>query len=225
MSDATAPHDTPKLHPRLGLLLIVSGLALSLCSAAGILWLTTTTAPAAATGEEITPSTVVAVPVATATPPERALIDRQIVPIATPLTSPTPLPTPTGTPVTPIPWSNVERNALSWLCYHEVRGMGEVRVDACWSVISTVRARYAYGNSFGDEDVIDALIREGQFNFDFDPSQPAPDAELVWAVEQYQQGARGSCNGFLYFDSVPGGPVLCTIRSSNGQFLDFHNGW
>jgi hypothetical protein len=103
--------------------------------------------------------------------------------------------------------------------------MAEARVDACLSVISTVRARYAYGSGFPETDVISTLRRPGQFNFDFDPSQPAPDTELYWVVQQYQWGMRGSCNGFLYFDSVPGGPSLCVIQSSTGEFMEFHNGW
>jgi hypothetical protein len=102
--------------------------------------------------------------------------------------------------------------------------MGSVRGDACLSVISTVRARYAYSNGFGTTDVISTILAPNQFHITIDTSQPAPDAALYDLVIAYQNGARGSCNGYLYFDSVPGGPVLCTIRSSNGQFLEFHNG-
>jgi hypothetical protein len=215
---------TPVPQPRRQALLIVAGLLLTLGAAAGIASLALSQTPAEkAPQAEMTPTRMV-VAIATATPADRVRIERQIVAIAPTLSSPTPSPTPTGTPVTPIPWAEAEKNALSWLCYHEVRGMAEARIDACWSVISTVRARYAYGG-FGDSDVISVLTREGQFNFEFDLAQPAPDPELYWAVEQYQLGARGSCNGFLYFDSVAGGPVLCVIRASNGQFLEFHNGW
>jgi hypothetical protein len=48
---------------------------------------------------------------------------------------------------------------------------------------------------------------------------------LLWAVEQYQAGARGSCNGYPYFDSVPGGPSSCVIYGPGGQFEEFHTGW
>ncbi len=167
---------------------------------------------------------VVRRPIPTGTPLAQAQIQRQILPGAEPGT-PTPAPEASRPPVTPIPWSDAEINALSWLCYHEIRGMAEVRIDACLSVISTVRARYVYYNNFGETDVIGTLQRAGQFPIDFDTSQPAPDQDLYWTVIQYQYGARGSCNGFLFYDSVPGGPVLCVIRSSNGQFMEFHNGW
>lgn len=128
-------------------------------------------------------------------------------------------------PRTPIAWTEAEKNALSWLCLHEVGGMGSTRIDACLSVVSTVRARYAYSNNFPELDVISTLLKPNQFNIEFDTAQPAPDAELYAAVEQYQNGVRGSCNGYLFFDSVPGGPSLCVIWGAAGQFLEFHNGW
>jgi hypothetical protein len=123
-----------------------------------------------------------------------------------------------------IEWTQEEKNALSWMCYGEVGGMAGARVDACLSVISTVRARYVYANSFYETDVISTLTRPGQFNVEIHTDRPAPDDDLMWAVEQYEAGARGSCNAFLYFDSVPGGPSLCQIYSSNG-WIEFHNGW
>ena len=124
-----------------------------------------------------------------------------------------------------IEWTTAEKNALGWLCYGEVGGMGSVKVDACLSVISTVRMRYAYPNSFPETDVISTILRPGQFNVTVYTDQPGPDADLNWAVEQYQYGMRGSCNAFLFFDSVAGGPSLCTIYASNGQWIEFHNGW
>jgi hypothetical protein len=123
-----------------------------------------------------------------------------------------------------IEWTQEEKNALSWMCYGEVGGMAGSKVDACLSVISTVRARYVYANSFYETDVISTLTRPGQFNIEIHTDRPAPDDDLVWAVEQYEAGARGSCNAFLYFDSVPGGPSLCQIYSANG-WIEFHNGW
>lgn len=124
-----------------------------------------------------------------------------------------------------IEWTQEEIYALQWTCYGEVGGMQEVKLDACWSVISTVRARYAYSNGFSETDVIGTLSRPGQFSITFYTDRPGPDDELNWAVDQYRAGARGSCNGYLYFDSVPGGPSLCVIRAANGQWVEFHNGW
>lgn len=159
----------------------------------------------------------------TATPPQQAMISRGVV-------EPTPTITPTleltQTLQPTIGWTDAEKNALSWLCWYEVRGMGDVRADACLSVISTVRARYAYNSGFGTHDVISTILAEGQFTgVEIDTNRPAPDADLCWLVEIYANGSRGSCTGYFYFDSVPGGPSLCVIRSGNGQFIEFHNGW
>jgi hypothetical protein len=138
----------------------------------------------------------------------------------------TPYLTPTLAPVTPIPWTDEDYNALTWLCYEEVRGMKEARYDACLSVISTVRRRYAYEDDPYREDTIEqTLLRENQFPIDFELDRPAPDEFLQQAVDQYQWGARGTCTGYLYYDSVPGGPSLCVIQAANGQFVEFHNGW
>jgi hypothetical protein len=143
-----------------------------------------------------------------------------------PLPTFTPGPTPTPRPPSgpPSEWTEEEKNALSWMCYGEVGGMGEVKIDACLSVISTVHARYAQPNGFDELNLIDALLRPGQFHISIETGRPAPDSSLYDTVEQYQAGSRGSCDGYLYFDSVPGGPSLCVINASNGQFLDFHNG-
>jgi hypothetical protein len=111
------------------------------------------------------------------------------------------------------------------MCYGEVGGFAEAKVDACLSVISTVRARYAYYNEFPETDVIGTLMRPGQFLITIHTDRPGPDPDLNWTVEMYAAGMRGSCTGFLYFNSAPGGPVLCTIRAGNGSFMEFHNGW
>ena len=166
----------------------------------------------------------------TATPAQSALIQRDMA--GMPTVGPTEAaaapeaPTATFPPPPEIVWTDAEKNVLSWLCRGEVGGMAEVKIDACLSVISTVRARYAYGSGFSETDVIGTISRPGQFTgIVWETDRPAPDPDLLWAVNQYQSGARGSCTGFLYFDSIPGGPVLCTITSSNGQFMEFHNGW
>ncbi|GAB4477668.1 MAG: hypothetical protein Kow00124_21110 [Anaerolineae bacterium] len=142
-------------------------------------------------------------------------------PTAEPTVQPDEGPAPTPPPIV---WTQEEKNALGWLCYGEVGGMAERKIDACLSVISTVRARYAYSNGFPETDVLGTLRRPGQFNVTVYTDRPGPDPDLNWAVEQYQAGARGSCNGYLYFDSVPGGPSLCQIYSSGG-WIEFHNGW
>ena len=86
--------------------------------------------------------------------------------------------------------------------------------------------RYAYEDDpYHESTIAGTLQRENQFPIDFELDRPAPDDELVSAVDQYQWGARGSCTGYLYYDSVPGGPSLCVIRASNNQFVEFHNGW
>jgi len=108
------------------------------------------------------------------------------------------------------------------MCYYEVGGMGAARRDACLSVISTVRARYIYGSGLG-YDVLSVLQWPGQFNIPINTASPHPDMYPI--VQQYQNGARGSCNGYLYFDSVPGEPALCVIRGAAEQFIEFHNGW
>jgi hypothetical protein len=178
-----------------------------------------------------TPLPTVVIPDTTATPPQQAMIQREVAAATLPApTIPTSILTPvsevTRGPQPTIVWTDAEKNALSWLCWYEVRGMGDVRTDACLSVISTVRARYAYNSGFGTSDVISTILAEGQFTgVKIDVNQPAPDPELLWMVEIYAGGARGSCTGYFYFDSIPGDPSLCVIRSSNGQFIEFHNGW
>lgn len=156
--------------------------------------------------------------------------------IAPPTRTPTPTVTPTPT-ITPTPepsptfdapeihWSQADKNALSWLCYGEVGGMGWAKIDACLSVISTVRVRYAYNNSFASDSVVEALTRPGQFPVRIETDRPSPDPELNQAVEQYEQGLRGSCTGFKYFNSVPGYPGECVIYGPAGQFIQFHNSW
>lgn len=224
-------------EPRLPALLIAVGVGLTILSIGGLALLAFLPAqgrPEAAAGEgtpETSPnpgSEAAALPIGTPGPTPSPTLAGPVTPTRPAGTPPASdgeaAPTVTGT-LPLIEWTEAEKNALSWLCYYEVGGMGEARVDACLSVISTVRARYAYPNGFTETDVIGTLTRPGQFNIEFETDRPAPDSELYWVVEQYQYGMRGSCNGYLYFDSVPGGPSLCVIRSSNGQFMEFHNGW
>ena len=172
---------------------------------------------------------------ATDTASAAARIDRAIIapptrtptptltPNPTPIPTSTPAPTSTDGPPPEIEWTQAERYALQWLCYGEVGGMTGVKVDACLSVISTVRARYAYANNFNYSDLLSVIMAPGQFNVTVYTDQPGPDPDLNWAVDQYQTGARGTCNGYLYFNSIPGALAECTLRSSNGQFLQFHN--
>lgn len=142
-------------------------------------------------------------------------------PSATPVVAITPGPTPT--PVI-IEWTEEEKNALSWMCNDEIGGMGaDIIRDACLSVISTVRARYAYPNGFTEKDVIGTLTRPNQFSIEVNAD--TPNARFYPIVEEYQEGARGSCSGYLFFDSVPGGPSVCVIYGVAGQFMEFHTGW
>lgn len=122
---------------------------------------------------------------------------------------------------TPIAFTNEEKNALSWMCYYEIGGMGSVKYDACLSVISTVRARFTLASGFGT-DVMSVLTRPNQFNIPIVTDRPHD--TFLPTVEQYAAGARGSCNAFLYFDSNAGGPSLCIIYGFN-SFMEFHNGW
>lgn len=224
-----SPHDRSYRRAKA---LIVLGIVLVILSTTGLVLVPDT--PELAVAVSHTPVPTVFVPIVTATPPQQAMVQRGVA--ASTLPPPTPTSTPETTPIsaaettrTPLPtivWTDAEKNALSWLCWYEVRGMGDVRTDACLSVISTVRARYAYNSGFGTSDVISTILAEGQFTgVKIDTAQAAPDPELFWMVEIYAGGARGSCTGYYYFDSLSGGPSLCVIRSSNGQFIEFHNGW
>lgn len=220
--------------PRWAYHMVVWGLAAAILASGGllVLWTTGEDAPisANATALEAITRTPQASPTrgwqpdlsATQVPADSAMLDREILPI--PSNTPDPTPTPTVTPPV-IRWTQAEKNALSWMCYGEVGGMAEAKVDACLSVISTVRARYAYFNNFGETDVLSTLLRPGQFAISIRSDIPSPDPDINWAVEIYMNGTRGSCTGFLYFNSAPGGPSLCMIRSSNGQWVEFHNGW
>ncbi len=235
--DETHPHDKPRLtRPRPGWLL-VGGLALVGVALVGLFVLQMRSAPGAQALSAVVTLTPTAASAAQATGTPlpsshltptalgQAVVQRQVV--APPTRTPTPGPTSTAPAPTPpeIEWTQAERNALSWMCYGEVGGMAEQKVNACLSVISTVRARYAYYNAFSTTNVVDTLRAPGQFNVRIETGSPSPDPDLNWTVEQYQAGMRGTCNGYLYFNSLPDGPVLCTITSSTGEFMHFHNSW
>lgn len=170
---------------------------------------------------------------ATPTAPAQAVIERQVIapPTHTPTATPTAIPTvaPTSTPgptvpAPPIEWTTEEANALAWLCYGEAGGMGWSKVDACLSVISTVRARYAYENRFYTSSVLETIIAPGQFNVRIETDQPGPDPDLNQAVELYAGGMRGSCNGYLYFTGQPQSDA-CVIYGYGSQALYFFNSW
>lgn len=207
-----------------GTILIVIGIVLAVTGVVGLLAFSPIQQETIASALESTP---MATPSSrpTLTPEESVRVHRNVPAETTHIPTLTPFFTPTLLPATPIPWTQEELNALSWLCYSEIRGMAERRVDACLSVVSTVRQRYAYANEFDETDIAGTLARPRQFPVEIHFDYPAPDQELYWAVTQYQYGARGSCNGYLYYDSVPGGPSLCVVRASNGQWEEFHNGW
>lgn len=103
--------------------------------------------------------------------------------------------------------------------------MGWAKVDACLSVISTVRVRYAYANNFSSDSVVEALQKPGQFPVRIETDRLSPDDEINRAVDLYEQGLRGSCTGYKYFNSAPGSPGECAIYGPAGQFIQFHNSW
>lgn len=179
--------------------------------------------------------------VVTPTRPAEALVERQV--IAPPTRTPTPTPTPTLT-ATPIPnetptpeprptdppeppveidWTQEEKNALSWLCYGEVGGMGVTAVDACLSVLSTVRVRYLRASSGGSSSIVDIITAPGQFNVRIETAYPSPSEAMNQAVEQYVAGLRGSCSGYYFFDSAPPQPGACVIYGYGGQWVRFYN--
>jgi hypothetical protein len=249
MSDIEKP--SRSAPPRWAALLIMIGTLVVILSGSGLLILRDT--PKIAGEETASPSPTSRSLAITPTILAAPVIHRQIVPMPTrevtltaillPTTTanpssaeqPTQAPTtvPTNVPATlqtdlpsaegtPIAWTQEEKNALSWMCHYEVGGMGTVKYDACMSVISTVRARYVYGSGLGS-DVLSVLQWPNQFNIPI--KTDSPNSVFIGTVEEYQNGARGSCNGYFYFDSVSGGPSLCVIYGASNQFLDFHNGW
>jgi hypothetical protein len=192
----------------------------------------TLTPSSTATPTATTPPTIRR-PDTTPTPPGQAVIERQVVappthtPTPTQTAIPTAPPTPTPGPTIPAPpieWTPEEANALAWLCYGEVGGMGWSRVDACLSVISTVRARYAYNNRFYTSSVLETITAPGQFNVRIETDQPGPSAELNQAVELYAGGMRGSCSGYLFFTGQPRSDA-CVIYGYGDQALYFFNSW
>lgn len=253
MDDAleASPVPAPRL-PRWAVWSILAGMAVAMSAAAGLLFLPDQPSASDIAATQSAARTL-NLPLATATPARAAAIPRMMIAPATAgLPSPDPASAPTGTgqpahapqppastsapqptqapqvtqPSAPkIEWTQEEKYALSWLCWYEVRGMGVNKISACLSVISTVRVRYAYNNSFGVHDVISAINAPGQFTgVNIDTTRPAPDPDLLAAVEQYQAGARGACNGYPYFDSMSGGPMTCVIYGPGGQWEEFHNG-
>lgn len=242
---------TRSAPPRGAAFLIIAGTVLVILSAGGLLLLRIFPDVGMAELAAPT-LTVTRIPTTTPTPMKQALVQRQMIAPPTHTAMPTEIPSPTLLPtvgavadvpsvaptevipthqdsspteeVTPvsIEWTQGEKNALSWMCQAEVGGMGQVRYDACLSVISTVRARYVYGQGLGT-DVLSVLQWPNQFNIDVITDNP--NSTFIGTVNQYQMGTRGSCNGYFYFDSVSGGPSLCVINGAEGQFLDFHNGW
>ncbi len=178
---------------------------------------------------------------ATDTPPAEAFIERQVVapPTRTPTPTHTPTPTITPTPTeTPVPsprptnppephveinWTQEEKNALAWMCYGEVGGFGANAGDACLSTISTVRLRYIRANASAPASIVDILRAPGQFNVRIETDRPSPSQAMNDAVEQYQAGMRGSCNGYYFFDSAPPQAGACVIYGYANQSMRFYN--
>lgn len=132
--------------------------------------------------------------------------------------------TPAATPTLaePVYWTTEEQNALSWMCSGEVGGMGSAKTDACLSAISTVHTRYATASGFPETDVLSTLQKPNQFHVTIRTDVPT---DMLAVVELYMAGARGSCTGYIYFNSIPAGPAECVIYGAGSQFLNFHNSW
>ena len=133
--------------------------------------------------------------------------------------------------------SNAERELLVRLCVAEVFGMQPaIRVDACLSVIDTVFTRMKTGTiSDGTLEGTLGWHRESDYYWQFPPwvtlgcervpqeacRDNVPDGWAREAVELYLTGVRGSCSGYLYYNSIPGGSRDCVISDGN-QYAEFH---
>lgn len=130
-----------------------------------------------------------------------------------------------------------ERELLIRLCVAEVFGMAEaVRQDACLSVISTVFARMD-GMIISDGTIAGTLgWHKGDAEFWQFPPYVTLGCDYVHpsacrdtidpafaeiAVDAYLRGARGSCDGYLFYNSIPGGTVDCLITDGS-QYAEFH---
>lgn len=130
------------------------------------------------------------------------------------------------------------REMLAWLVWVEARGMNEAYWSSALSVISTVMERT--DKKVLSNGTIDGTI--GWCNEDGSLCQfPAWVADLGCegvtlcplndtaglivareAVNLYEFGYRGSCDGYLYYDSLDNGGGDCLIVSGD-KFIEFHN--
>lgn len=192
-------------------------------------------------------------PTTTATPTTTNTPTSTATPTATSTSASLPTPTRIGTrhpaPTVPPPTPRTtilevtqeDLNTLARLCVVEVRGMEEVREDACLGVISTVATR-AYNRIISD-GTIAGTIGWG-CTADSDTCQfPAHvlgsgcdgllPAACAWSypndivyfrqiVSNYFEGQGGSCAGYIYYGITEQDPPECRLESDSGQFLNWH---
>ncbi len=163
--------------------------------------------------------------------------------IATAITTPQATDLPRMTPYPDvIEVTQRDRTALAALCWVEVRGFNDVeRIDACYSVISTVTARATY-HLMSDGTVRGALAwgctkstQECQFpRYAWDGCQGinasicpynSPQMLLLFQriVDRYfDSGERGSCDGYLFYGDKFFDLPECQIHDGYGSYLNFH---
>lgn len=121
-------------------------------------------------------------------------------------------------------------------CVAEVRGMKEKREDACLSVTSTVLTRTTTRH-ISTGTVESTLNWHSGHTWQFvpwvtlgceyvDPIACLDNYSLDWArhaIGNYIIGERGSCDDYLYYNSIEGGNNDCIILSSNGSYIEFHS--
>lgn len=137
--------------------------------------------------------------------------------------------------------SDRDADMLSWLLYVEVRGMGNNTYDSGLSVLSTVfyRTKLKYLSDGTLRKTVSWCTPDGslcQFpawvstlNCDGIIYRVCPLADKITLnkmrhiVDLYLIGYRGSCNNYLYYNSIPGGLNDCSIRSTTtSDFMEFH---
>jgi hypothetical protein len=151
---------------------------------------------------------------------------------------------PGKTPDTVEHLSDYDIKLLAKLGVVECRGMGEYVEDCTRSVVSTILRRMDFyeetHGSFGlsDGTVYGTLDHNYQGLWQFPPwvtrgcEFVSEEACLDWVdldpfvtyVKAYLDDRGAVCDGFLYYDSIPGGNSECKIETPWG-WIEFHQGW
>lgn len=153
------------------------------------------------------------------------------------------MPTP-GTPVGILEVTLADRASLAKLCVIEVRDLvpNSVRRDACLSIISTVITRTL--NRIISDGTIAGTIGwnctatsqtcqfpasvlgtgcDGLIPVACAYNYPNDLAFFKVVVDQYfNQAARGSCDGYIYYGITPLDPPECRIEDSHGMYTNWH---